>query len=211
MTHTNHRQGTSESLSKDYVVFLYAAKGINSQGAGPKCQNFLKMAFKHNAVNAGSPQVGNLFTIPTETLIEGAGSQTKVYAVFDDKENAKALVKDVTEARMGLSLIVSGLFNEVDDICREAGIKRHTTQCSLGVWGDTERLPREEIINATTMCGHGMVSATLVKQMAGDVKNNLVSLKKAAGILAKPCVCGVFNPKRAEEIIKQCIFNGIVN
>lgn len=117
MTHTNHRQGTEESLSKDYVVFIYAAKGINSKDAGPKCQNFLRMAFNHNPVNAGSPQVGNLFTIPAEKLIEGTGNQTKAYAVFDDKGKAEALVKDVTKENMGLSVIVSGLFQESSDIC----------------------------------------------------------------------------------------------
>jgi len=170
MTHTNHRQGTVESLSKDYVIFVYAARGINNNGAGPKCQEFLHMAFKHKPVNAGSPQVGNLFTASANELIEGVGGQTKAYAVFDTKKKAEALVKDITAADLGLSVIVSGLFNEVESICGTTGIKRHTSQCSLGVWGKTEKLPQEEVMDITTMCGHGMVSSNLVRKLAADVK-----------------------------------------
>ncbi|MFC1978348.1 hypothetical protein ACFLWS_08865 [Chloroflexota bacterium] len=205
MTHTNHRQGTVESLSKDYVIFVYAARGINNNGAGPKCQAFLHMAFQHEPVNAGSPQVGNLFTTSANELIEGTGGQTKAYAIFDTKKKAEALVRDITAADLGLSVIVSGLFNEVDSICRTAGIKRHTSQCSLGVWGKTEKLPGEQVMDIITMCGHGMVSSNLVRKLAVDVKKYRLSLQDAAGQLAKPCVCGVFNPRRAEDILREYI------
>ncbi len=205
MTHTNHRQGTMSSLSKDYVVFIYAARGINDKDAGPKCQKFLRMAFKHGPVNAGSPQVGNLFTSSANELIERTRGQTKAYAVFDNKEDAEALVKDITVADLGLSVIISGLFNEVDSICHTAGIKRHTSQCSLGVWGKTERLPEEAVMDIITMCGHGMVSSNLVRKLAADVKNCRLSLQDASRQLATTCVCGVFNPKRAEDILRRYI------
>ena len=45
MTHTNHRRGSIENLNKDYVVFVYGARGINTKGAGPKCREFLRLAF----------------------------------------------------------------------------------------------------------------------------------------------------------------------
>ncbi len=205
MTHTNHRRGTVESLGKDYVVFVYAAKGINNNGAGLKCQEFLRLAFKYNPINAGSPQIGNLFTVSVDKLKEEVKGQTKAYVVFDDKEKAKCLIKDIAAADLGLSVIVSGLFNEVEGICYAVGIKRHTSQCSLGVWGKTEMLPQETILDITTMCGHGMVSANLVDKLATDVKNHLLSLQDAASLLAKPCVCGVFNPKRAEDLLRRYI------
>jgi hypothetical protein len=205
MTHTNHRQGTTESLSKDFVVFVYAARGINNKDAGPKCREFLRLAFKHSPVNAGTPQVGNLFTVSQDTLIEGSAGQTKAYAVFDSKENVEALVQDIAAADLGLSVIVSSLFDKADDICRKAGIKRHTSQCSLGVWGKTEKLPGQDILNVTTMCGHGMVSSNLVRKLATDIKSHRITLEAAAAQLARPCVCGVFNPKRAEDILRKYI------
>lgn len=209
MTHTNHRQGTLESLSKDYVVFMYTAVGINREGAGPKLQEFLRMSYKYDPLNAGSAKTGNMFTASRDEIIERAAGAYSIYVVFDDRKKAKALVKDVAKADLGLSVIVSGLFDEVDKICQEVGIKRHTAQCSLGVWGKREKLPPEEILDIITMCGHGMVSANLVRQMATEVKKGLTSLEAAASTLAKPCVCGVFNPKRAEDLLKHCIAAGI--
>lgn len=205
MTHTNHRQGTAKDLSKDYVVFVYAARGINNKGAGPKCQEFLRMSFKYAPVNAGSAQVGNLFTASPNELIEGVAKQTKAYAVFDSKKKVEAIVRDLIKADLGLSVIISGLFKDVDNICRMTGIKRHTSQCSLGVWGKTEKLPPEEVTDIITMCGHGMVSTNLVYKLADDVKNYRLSLQDAARQLAKPCVCGIFNPKRAEDILRRYI------
>lgn len=209
MTHTNHRQGTRESLSKDYVVFMYAAKGINDKDAGLKLQEFLRMGYKYGPVNAGPARVGDMFMSSPEKLVERVVRATSAYMVFDDRGKVEALVNDVVEADLGLSVIVSGLFDEVDEVCRAVGIKRHTVQCSLGVWGRVERLPQPEILDITTMCGHGMVSFNLVRRMAAEVSKGLISLEKAGRIMAKPCVCGVFNPKRAEDLLRQCIAMGL--
>ena len=150
-----------------------------------------------------------MYTSSTEELLERVVRDKKVYVVFDDREKAAALVKEAKKADLGLSVIVSGLFAEVDKICQAAGIKRHTAQCSLGVWGKVEQLPQTEILDITTMCGHGMVSFNLVRRMATDVSKGLRSLEEAAGIMAKPCVCGIFNTKRAEDLLKKCIARGI--
>ena len=209
MTHTNHRTGTRESLSKDYVVFMYAASGFNDKEAGPKLQEFLRLGLKHGSVNAGSARVGNMFTSSPEELVEGVAKMKNVYTVFDDREKAEAFVKDIVKADLGVSVVVSGLFDEVDGLCQAAGIKRHTAQCSLGVWGKTDKLPQAEIMDITTMCGHGLVASNLVRRMAADVRKGLISLEKAAGILAKPCACGIVNPRRVEDLLKQCIASGV--
>jgi hypothetical protein len=36
---------------------------------------------------------------------------------------------------LGLSVTVSGLIEEIFDICKELGIKPHSINLSLGVWG----------------------------------------------------------------------------
>ncbi len=209
MTHTNHRQGTLESLSKDWIVFMYAARGINHEGAGPKMQAFLHLALRHNPVNIGSPTIGNMYDTTTDKIMEGLAGATKVYAVFDDGAKAAALIMDAKEANLGVSVIVSGIFEEVEKICQTAGIKRHTAQCSLGVWGKTDHLPPPEILDITTMCGHGLVSFNLVRRMTDEVRKGNLNLEKAAVTLAKPCICGVFNPERAEELLERCLSAGI--
>jgi len=86
--------------------------------------------------------------------------------------------------------------------------ERHTAQCPLGVWGKTDRLPPEEILDITTMCGHGMISSSLVRRMAREVSQGLISFEEAAGKLARPCSCGIFNPKRAEDLLRVVIEKG---
>jgi len=208
MTHTNHREGSMESLSKDYVVFIFGARGINNKDIKAKLETFLRLAFKCGAVNAGTgpgANSGNMFTSTPDELIKRLSTANSVFSVFDDKKKAQDLVKESAKADLGLSVVVSGLFKEVEDICLEAGIRRHTALCSLGVWGKVEKLPEQNVRDVTTMCGHSMVAANLVRQMGAKVKKGLINLEDAACLLAKPCVCGVFNPKRAEEILGRYI------
>ena len=205
MTHTNHRSGTVASLEHDFVVFIYGSKGVNLQGIVPKVQKFLELSMKHNPVNYGALRVNNMFNMSYDDLYKGLEKENKVYAVFDNKEAAAAFIKEVKEADFGISIIVSGLIDEVKKISKANGITPHTAQCSLGVWGKTELLPEPAILDITTMCGHAMVSFNLVRRMAEEVKHGRITLKDAGAKLAKPCRCGVFNPKRAEEILKDYI------
>ena len=209
MTHTNHRQGTRESLSRDYVVFMYAAKGINDKDAGQKLQEFLRMGYQHGPVNAGPARTGDVFLSSPEKVLERIGRATSAYLVYDDRAKVEALVQDVVKADLGLSVVVSGLFDEVGGICRAAGIRRHTAQCSLGVWGRVEKLPPPEILDVSTMCGHGMVSFNLVRRTALEVNKGLVSLEEAGRILARPCACGIFNPRRAQDLLREYIARNI--
>ena len=62
MTHTHHRQGSVESLSKDYVVFMLSARGINDKDVGAKYQGFFRLGFKHDPVNAGGG--GGIYSLP---------------------------------------------------------------------------------------------------------------------------------------------------
>jgi len=208
MTHTNHRQGTRESLSKDYVVLMMASRGINDEDTGPKVQQFLRMGYKYDPVNAGPARTGDRFMPDPERVVDRLARAGIGHLVFDDRGKAEAFVKELVEADIGLSVVVSGLFDEVDGMCQAAGIKRHTAQCSLGVWGNVQSLPAEEILDITTMCGHSLVSSNLVRRMASEVRKGLLSMEEASRVMARPCSCGVFNPKRAEDLLQKCIDSG---
>jgi hypothetical protein len=84
-------------------------------------------------------------------------------------------------------------------------VKRHTCETSLGIWGKTERLPDEDILRFTTMCGHGQVPFNLVKKMIAEVKEGRLTVGEAAEEMAKPCQCGVFNPKRAAAMLEEIL------
>ena len=55
------------------------------------------------------------------------------------------------------------------------------------------------------MCGHGMVSFNLVKDLAEKVRNNNVSLDKATNEIAKQCHCGIINPERTKKLLKELV------
>ena len=95
-------------------------------------------------------------------------------------------------------------FEPVRKGCERFGQKpaSHTMEHSLGVWGRTDKLPKRGILEISTMCGHGMVYFNLVKEAVEDVRGNRVTAQEAALKLTEPCVCGVFNPNRAVQLLE---------
>ncbi len=85
------------------------------------------------------------------------------------------------------------------------GLSPHTVQYSLGTFGRTDRLPPEDTLEVTTMCGHHLVSPNLVKKMLLDLSRNRISLEEAAQTLAKQCQCGVFNPTKAMRLLEEML------
>jgi len=114
-----------------------------------------------------------------------------------------ALLADLREARLGPSVIVSGLFGETGRCVERAGLRPHTTEYSLGIKGKLSRLEPESFLRLTTMCGHGMVSAPLVRRAILDLKRGRCSSEEAASRLARPCECGVFSPRRAAPLLED--------
>lgn len=89
------------------------------------------------------------------------------------------------------------------DTCGEVGLKPHTISYSLGIWGKRQLLPKAEILDITTMCGHAMTSAYLVNRAIEEVKAGRKSAEAAAVEIARPCACGCFNTARAAELLQQ--------
>jgi len=199
MTHTLHRRGSAESLSGDYVMMMIQAVGHNEEGHIPKVQEFLRIALRHNPVNIGSVSGGGMKETPEEVI---ANASKIGHAVFDNQEDVIAVLKELKEADLGLSVVISGIFEKVDDCIEKAGLKHHTANFSLGVWGKTEKLPSNDLLEVTTMCGHAMIAPNLVKEMVKEIKAGTKTPEKAARLLAPNCDCGVFNIKRAADLMK---------
>ena len=199
MTHTLHRRGSAESLSGDYVMMMIQAVGHNEEGHIPKVQEFLRIALRHNPVNIGSVSGGGMIDKSEEVIANAA----KIgHAVFTNQEDVTAALKELKEADLGLSVVVSGIYEKVDACIEKAGLKHHTGNFSLGVWGKTEKLPSNDLLEVTTMCGHAMIAPNLVKEMVKDIKAGTKTPEKAAKLLAPNCDCGVFNIKRAADLMK---------
>ena len=210
MTHTLHRVGDRESLERDYVVYMLAAKGINDKGSAAKLKKFLDICAQYNPVNIGclypDPELGGKGYLRGHTFEETKDSvidYTSAHAVYADKEMVKKVLRELREADLGLSVVVSGIFDEIFECCREAGLTPHTVNMALGIWGKTELLPPRKILDVITMCGHGMVSKHLLDALVKRVRKGRVTAEEAAKTLGANCVCGVFNPARAAELIRE--------
>lgn len=202
MTHTLHRTGTKENLSNDYVVFAMSGKGINEKGSAEKMQKFLRMASRHKPVNMGDMKTGNTFMVKEEEILANVKDTSIVHAVFTDLETVAKFVGEVKDANLGISVVISGLFDAAKECCRKTNLPLHTIEHSLGIWGKKEKLPSPNVLELTTMCGHGMVAANLVASLAKEIAAGRMTPEKGAEELAKQCCCGVFNPTRAGELLK---------
>jgi len=203
MTHTLHRTGDLESIQEDFPMLTHVARGFNDQNAAPRLKQIALTMIKHTDLHFGDCKVGNKYTMDPAEIMDKltVGCQT----VFKDKESLIACMKELKQIDQGISIVVSGLFDEVFDCCKKAGIDPPLIEFALGVHGNTQKLPPPEILDFVTMCGHGLVSGNLVKKMVRDLKKKKITLEKAAIELAKPCLCGIFNPDRAAKLLKKMV------
>ncbi|MDI7258891.1 MAG: hypothetical protein QME90_03105 [Thermodesulfobacteriota bacterium] len=205
MSHSLHRYGTVENLQNDYTFYARASRYVNREGCGPKLRKILNIFLSEKPVNFGSSQVEKSFKgglQPEEyaaTLDKGYG----VACCFSNKETVKSVLKKLKEADTGISIVVSGLIDEVVSIAKDLGLKPHTAFLSLGIHGKKALLPEETVLEITTMCGHGMVASKLTKVVMEKVKAGKMTPSEGGHLLAKPCPCGIFNTDRCEDLLEH--------
>jgi len=204
MTHTLHRLSRQRKyLEEDFVVLVMPSKDINHEGSGPKLRRFLDMALEAGAIKIGDCRKGNEYHQGgIDRVLENVEDRAVVHAVFKDMEALKTLLSGLKQADLGMSVVVSGLFDRVEQCCREVGLEKHTVNQSLGRWGRTEKLPPDPILELNTMCGHGMVTVSLIEEVVAEVKGGECAPEEGAERLFRPCMCGIFNPHRAAELLK---------
>lgn len=202
MTHTHHRRGTIESLSRDYIFTTMAGKGVNVPGTGERMKKFYEIVMKYNPTFVGDAARGNQLTLGVKAILEGVNDKTIGHAVFRDADTVAAVIKDLIDAGFDRSVVVSGLFDNVKECCKKAGIGiPHTIEYSLGTWGRAEKMAPMEELEVMTMCGHAQVPGTLVRYMAQQVKAGKLTAEEAGLKLGHQCTCGVFNVARAAELV----------
>ena len=219
MTNTLHRYGEKDNLRDDFIVFAMAAKGFNQQGALEKARAFLRAAIKYEPINMGNALVNSLYRpekdltfiklyfvgrqekTTYETLIAEMPGPGSAAVVFDRRDRATDFVRDVKKLDLGLSVNISALIDDTRDICGEVEITPHAVEYTLGFHGATEKLPDQQTLSISTMCGHGMVSSHFARKMMDRVKEGRMTPKAAACCMAKFCVCGVFNTSKAMKIL----------
>ncbi|KUO66008.1 MAG: hypothetical protein APF84_00225 [Gracilibacter sp. BRH_c7a] len=202
MTNSLHRRGSVEDLKGDFIIFAKTDR-LNVKGSKPRLQKFFQMSLKYNPVNVGvnhdygseNPSIDQKYSAIEDGSI--------VAVVFDNTDDLIKYLEEVKEEDFGISINISGLVEEIHECCKKVGITRHSIEQSLGVHGATDRLPNRDILEITTMCGHGMISFNLIKKIIDYVKLGKMTPEEGAKVLAKPCLCGVFNPARATQLLER--------
>jgi hypothetical protein len=205
MTNTLHRRGSADDLRKDFVIFCTMPHGAPEEGRGRRLQEFARIVLSHKPVIFGNSAQGmRSWEAGPDAFIAGiSDDQGGMSATFTDVDTLCAVIADLRKADLGLCVVVSGLLDEVAECCRSQGFERHSAEHSLGIMGRTERLPTSQILEINTLCGHGMVSYNLIKKVIDLVKLGKLTSKQGAAMLARPCACAVFNPRRAEELLER--------
>ena len=203
MTHTLHRVGEREDLERDFPILAHYAKGYNDIGSEDRLRKISEIFMKHTNLNYGCAVVGNRHSTDVDVIMEKI--KVGAHAVFNNMEDLTACMKELKEADTGISIVVSGCFDLVEDCCKKAGIDWHLTEYSLGVHGKTDRLPSGPHLEIITMCGHSMVAKPHIDHMVKQIKKGKISYEDAGKELAKPCLCGIFNPERAAQVLKKMV------
>jgi hypothetical protein len=219
MTHSLHRFGRHEDLTGDFIVFAMPARGLNDSDAVRTEKEFLQRALRHHPVNIGDAKKGGWYqpqkklgpsvhwhrdTSPDpQRVIDDVDAPGIVAAVFDSYEKMKAFVQELQELDLGISINISALADRAAQCCGECGVTRHSVEYSLGFQGRTDLLPEKDVLELSTMCGHGTISFGLASKMIERVRAGRRTPEEAARTLARFCVCSIFNPARAEKILTR--------
>lgn len=205
MTHSLHRKGETSELHRDFVVLSMAAQGFNNVQSADKLREIFKIIVKYGPVNYGEVFSGPIFRSSNEEMLANMKDNSYIHFVFDEREKVSGFLRELKEADYAMSVVVTSVVEEVRKACEEAGLKMHTVNFSGGIMGNTSLLPEEPVLEITTMCGHGLISANLVKQMVRDLKKGRGDYREFAIDLAEQCQCGIFNPDRAEKILMRMV------
>lgn len=219
MTHTLHRFGRDKDVSDDFIVTAMPARGFNDKDAVAKQKEFLRASLKHNPVNGGNAIKGSQHrpskdlrplahwhrdaTPDPQAVIDEVDRPTTVSAVFDNFAAMQAFVSELQQMDLGLSVNIASVPDKAVACCEACGIVRHSVEYSLGFQGRTERLPDDNTLELTTMCGHGMISAAFARKMTDWVRSGRRTPGEACQYMARFCVCGSFNPSRANKILER--------
>ena len=205
MTHSLHREGTLDSLERDYAMLIMPARSFNKPGSGPKLRRLVELTYMEGPSNISSSSLRqNLYSgVSEEEVLNSIKDGDRIFSVFNSREKLKKALIRIKEADLGISIVVSGLIHKVKEIVDEIGLNPHTINLSLGIHGRTDRIPPPDIRQFTTMCGHGMVSPGLVRDVIRKVKTGKINTWEGSLILAQPCTCGIYNPHRSQEMLQE--------
>jgi hypothetical protein len=233
MSHTSQRRGLDPGKPGQEIIVLAMVSKRHRQDEGiPEAMKVLAQEMlahnphqwlSHNFLELDIPQLGSMQSLlrlvhrllPEATqdfLFRAVAEKSSVLtALYTGAEDACSLLRDLKGSwlednrRKGLpiSIVVSGLFADIDKCCKQTGIHQHTYLHCLEVRGRVDRLPGEAELELVTMCGHGLIATGRVQGIVDRMAKGEITAEQAAEDVGRPCVCGIVNQERAAEIFRR--------
>lgn len=201
MTHTLNRRGLSPERPGEEIVFLCMVHRKQKPEKAEDMKEMTRIILKHDPENI----IGSPLGLGEDDIVGMSGNAGVVTAVFSDKDKALELVEEIKSRKLGISVVISALFDDVADICNQVGLVGHTHNIPLGIFGRTEMLPDEKTLEIATQCGHALVSPNLIKHVVRQIKREKMTSDQGAELLTKPCVCGIVNPERTRRLLEEMV------
>lgn len=203
MSHSLHRSGSIESQKKDFVWFMYQTKNVNDKNIKPKALIYIQAAERQGSENWGDVKTGPITRFTPEEIKENLSDKSRIRGVFTKREQVIGFLKEIKEADLDQSCVITGVLSEVIPCCHEAGVHPHSINFSLGVWGNKGILPDEDTLSITTMCGHHMIPPKFVQYIINLVDKGSITPEEGAVRLSNFCYCGIFNTVRCADILQD--------
>lgn len=201
-----YRRVNAESLCDDYVMLIMSRPDMMDQENVKKKMAALWDIISHyelDLTNFGTVRGGGRHKKSIEAFKKMNGFL--IHAVFKDQQSLKACLQEIKDRDLGVSVAISGCLEETRKICAGVDLPVHTVQYSLGIHGKQEKLPDKKVLDIATMCGHAMVSTHLITDLIGKIGKGKITHAKAADTLSRMCDCGIFNPHRAERLLRKMV------
>jgi len=91
MTHSLHREGSLESLEREYVLFIYPARGFNYKGSAPKIRHMVELLYQQDRQYDSYFARRNMYSgVTNERILDSITVDgTRVYSVSATGEAQK--------------------------------------------------------------------------------------------------------------------------
>jgi len=204
MTHSLHRVRMVNEDIDDFVFLCTPAIGFNHDNCAENLIKILDILIELEPENINFYEADSTgFDI--EKIKESINDKSRLRCCFSKQNQVIRLLNVLKLRDFGLSVVISGRPDKIEDILKLTDIKPHTINIAAGFYGKTHKLPSHDVLSLLTMCGHGLIAQNLIKDRIQKVKNGEITIKEAIDDIGTPCTCGIFNPARARSIFQKMI------
>lgn len=209
MTHSLHRYRQDNNPGDDFIFLCTPAIGTNHYGAAPKLVKMLELVLKYQPANINFYE--NYQEKPDIEAIKKMFTDTsRIRCCFSSYEKIKKLLAEIREMQFGLSVCVSGPLNRLECLSKELGLPIHSINLSCGFLGNKDLLPDNDVLEVTSMCGHGLIASALVERMFFLLTHGQNTPAEALDLINRQCICGLVNKEKLKKICERKQQEGIV-